>query len=642
METYKQIRSHLALGNLNTVIQMVSDHQKKLMPIMGDIKESLEPLVGQRYHMLSPASVKALGQIGLSPGFKTKSVSAQKTGAMVFPAVTSNYGCLRWIQVSKRTESSPREPRLQQLDRVGAAVFRVLKSRTKRLWKWNPHGFRFSIIAPDEREDPNISGNSMELALAISLFSLITGLPVPNDISASAEVLRSGQLNPVSSLSLERKIKAIKREAWQVQRFIVSNSQQFPQHLRDEISVNQLSNLEQALEMVFPQKINLAATIAQIDLKQEIGRIRTLYNEYLIDTAIDLATDLICYLKSPQQKEHIPPETRLPALFTCLWRRGSCRCHQGQTRPAFEDLKRAQNLFHRSPGKIPPEDYSGCCINFAVTLKDVFRYQEAEALHHEIKSEMEQSRRPDYEQAKNLSSLSQMYLAQNRLDEAIQYQEQAIKKMNQEEVHRNHCLLAQIYGRNQQFVKAKKQLKKAQNKLSLLGDEKQRGQMFFFHWIQMEILYRQAISSKNQCSRCLQEANKIRCNYPEINHYAHALIYKFCGLLNLASGEIKDGLDLMEDAIRYLETASNPMLYLLSASVRAHRALYYMTVNQIETAQLDIEKICSHLRAQKDINSFFKADVRSLSSFAQIKKNRGNRIEPTITTLNTIIQKIPY
>ena len=159
----------------------------------------------------------------------------------------------------------------------------------------------------------------------------------------------------------------------------------------------------------------------------------------------------------------------------------------------------------------------------------------------------------------------------------------------------------------------------------------------------MECLYRQGMSSKTQMVKCEKESDEIISLYPDdIKYYQVALIYKFSGLMKLANGRIQEGLEQLEASCRFLEKSFNPMFYLLSASVRAYRALHFLGLEQLEAARIDIDMIFRQLQVQKDIKAFFKDKIQRLASISRIRKPNSPKIEETRSALERIIEKIPY
>jgi tetratricopeptide (TPR) repeat protein len=650
---YSMIYHHLQMENINTFIQEVSVHRQSLSFSMSDLIPVIVHLVKNHRIFLSPDTMAALTVLSMNqPDISSLVASLSEVnppkgqvGRMPLP-LTTTIGLVRDIRIDEASSGSAMSDEVRsQLDKVGAAVFQVLKKRLKHPFFWNPKQYRFGILKLDNLEDITAKGSSLELALAICLYSHLTKMPVPANVSATAAVKRNGAVLQVDGLDL--KLAALHQERHYITSILVSDRQTLPQPLPPGITICPVKTLEQAIGELFPDPIPFSSVDAQLDLTSEIRKIKFLYDEYYLDSCIQYTTDVIQYLEDGYRKKNIPDQQRIPALFTCYWRKGSCWCHKGNIQRAFVDLKQAIKLGGPVEGKpqyVVYTEYLNCRINFAVILKDVFRYPEAEVEHRSIQEEMEKGHVTDTICAKNLSSWSQLCLAQGKYPDAEALQKEAIQKINPEEKYRNQGYLAQIYFRSGRLDLAKKQLDRASKKLNELSEEIRQKNLPFFHWFFSEFYYRQAALPKESKRQIrMYPLEKVLALYPSVVSYTHALVYKFGGLARLLQGDESTGLELLSQSIDYLEKhQTQPMLHLLGVTVRAERAIYWMGKQQLDKARKDILHIRNFLRSRKDIGHFFKPELDALTPCLRPKQVAINHLEALQQAIFSIINKIPY
>lgn len=650
---YAMISHHLQMGNVNAFIQEISENRQKLRFNMSDFTPAIVHLVKNHRRVLSPDTMAALTALANDqPGISSLLASLpeinlpkRQVGRMSL-LLTTGIGLVRDIRIDKASPDAAMSDEFRfQLDKVGAAVFQVLRKQLKHPFFWNPKQYQFDILKLDARKDLPSKGSSLELALAICLYSHITQLPVPADVSATAAVNRNGAVLSVDGLDL--KLAALHQERYYVSRVLVSDRQVLPQTLPPGITICPVKTLEQAIGEVFPDPIPFSSVNAQLDLTAEIQKIESLYVEYFLDSCIQYAANVIEHLEEKSRKKTLPDQQRIPALFACYWRRGSCWCHKGDIRRSFVDLKKAIQLGRPVQGKPQYVDYAkylNCRINFAVTLKDVFRYPEAESEHRSIQEEMENSHVTDTILAKNLSSWSQLCLAQGKYPDSETLQKKAIQKIKPEERYRNLGYLAQIYFRSGRMDQAKKQLDIARKKLNGLNEETREKNLPFFHWFFSEFCYRQASLPKGSKRQIWMDSlEKVVDQYRAVDSYTHALIYKFGGLVRLLQGDESTGLSLLSQSIDYLEKhQTQPMLQLLGATVRAERAIYWMGKQQLDQAREDILTVRSFLKSRKDISHFFKPEIDALAPCLRLKQVRPPHLESAHKAIINIINKIPY
>ncbi|OQY09390.1 MAG: hypothetical protein B6I30_09930 [Desulfobacteraceae bacterium 4572_187] len=280
-------------------------------------------------------------------------------------------------------------------------------------------------------------------------------------------------------------------------------------------------------------------------------------------------------------------------------------------------------------------------INFAVLLKDIFRYREAEALHLRIKEKIERIGGLNHEKGKNLSSLAQLYLAQRRSSDAEKLQEQAISLILEEERHRNYGYLAQVHMRAGDLEKAKESLDQA-DFLIKQSSGKDRANPFY-DWIRAEYLYRCQITLKVSLKAYLREFAPILSRYPKITWYVPGLIHKFAGLSLIDAGDEAGGLEKLDGVARFFDAwRDHPVLGLLGATVRIERGLHLLQKGELERVVDDLKGIREFLGLQRDIKSYFQMEIESISGYLKSWEQGEIEAEKVSETLISLQGRIPY
>ena len=633
-------------GNINSVITETVKHYNCLAAVRPELLEKICCYLGKCAKFISPQSVKALKTIP-DPDLRNSGILAAldslpsgppcpKCGSIYFPVVTS-IGLIREIRIVEDSGSALAPRRLQMLDQVGSPVFSALRKRLGRFFFWRPERFYFVIMDTFEKEDPDVEGASLCLPLALALYSCITGIPAPIGLSATGKVLRDGTIMPVENLN--KKLDALKKERPFINRALLSSGQAMENNVQ-ELDLIKVGTIDEAISRVFPGKTISAAIPTEINLNEEISKTEKQYDNYLIDTCIENTGELIRYLESGQYP--IPRDKAVPALFTCYWRRGSCYCHKGDIKKTKEYLSKSDRLFENAPGLIRHNYYWNSRINFAVFLKDIFRYPEAEDLHIKIQERLEQIGGLNHEKGKNLSTLSQLYLAQGRFSEAETLQKKAIRLIREEERYRNYGYLAQVEIRAGKWKKAKYSLDKSGTLLdSADADTRKEGSPFYDLYLS-EYLYRYGKTLKKQRKKPLQKLGRLISGYPEITWYVPGLIHKFAGLFMLKLKDEATGLKRLNNVIRFFDAQLNPVLMLLGVSVRVEKSLYFIQKGEQEKITEDVKNINKSLMMQKDIKRFFQTEITTLSRYLKIRKPGEKESIKVSETLISLQRQIPY
>ncbi len=639
------IRIHEAEGNFNEAILAIARNYKELALLAPELFKKVHHYLREFRWFISPDTIQTLKglpdtilqETGISRFFNSiHNISSPPPGKIAFPVVTS-IGMIREIVVTKRETTNFLPSRLQILDQTGSAIFRTLKKRLNRTCIWNPNDFAFNILDPYGKDDPRVTGDSMSLPLALALYSFITGVPVPPDLSATGKVARNGRIGKVSSLEL--KVQTICRERFFIKRILVPAHQKISS-LRSNIQILEVKSLDEAISVAFPNEPDLARFSARIEVDDEIRALLKQYKDYLFDTSLENANQLIKLLKSPGVKHY--PSKIIPGLFKCYWIKGSCYCHKGESEKSLKWLNKAKSLYEKYPGIIQTEDYFTAQIQYGVILKDIFRYRDAERLHLRLIGEMELCRALNHTIGMNLSTLSQLYLAMGLFEKAEEFQRKAICLINQEETARNYGYLAQIHTRSGNFRKAASAFAQYNHLINSKTPEMKSHYVPYYHWYRSEYLYRRILSSTKVRNRLLEELKEIASSYPNVSWYVPALIHKFLGLSLLISGEQDQGLKELEKACNYFDSQFAPILRVLGASVHAEKALFHISSTTTDRSFLDIKAIIEDLSLQKDIKSHFRSEISSLSKLVRRGIIEKVDVDNALKILKTIVSKIPY
>lgn len=583
--------------------------------VATEVMACIARIIHSHGHLIAPENVERLAALpaallrrsGLQAAMAAYRPAVSQTilGRLPF-AVVSDTGQVRdLIVVSGRYGEMPKD-RKSQLDRVGAATVAALGCRLSMPVLWNPQRYSFWVLDSLEREDVKVEGNSMDLPLALALYSIITSTPLPAGISASAEVRRDGTLKRVEAIGT--KIETLKRERYPICRILVAADQDLPLALIDLAC--KVANLKKAFELVFPDDPVAGALNVVLDIASAEAAIQAQYDARLGDTCLTNADALIAYLNGAGRNE--PVDARIPALFTALWRRGSCLSRRGDVNTALAALGEAVALYERYPKLIREENCAECRNSYAVLLKDVFHYEAAEALHRQNEKDLKRIGTLGHIRAKNLSSLSQLYLSWRRFKTAAEMQKKALAMIHERERERNYGYLAQIFARWGCFADAEKAMAEQERLLKYYDRESDN----FCRWIQAEFLYRRGMAG-TAANRAKDFANlhaferQVLPAGNVIGHFTIALIVKFDGLARLRVGDEKGGLDRLEACIAYFDKTPEPMFPLIGAAVHAERALYHIEAGQIKEALPDIARVAEVLSRNWFVH-FFGTQVQIL------------------------------
>ncbi len=640
-----RIQLHDKEGNINTVIQLFAQNYDSLLLLSPELLKRIKYYLENLREAITPASINAIKTLPLSllqgagvPVFiEQPSREVQETpGRFLFPVAASTIGMLREIRICEVLEKSHDPKKLWILDSVGFATFRVLGSNLKRHCFWRPDNFTYHILDVYGREDHNVRGGSISLPLALALYSLVTGVPVPGDVSATGTVGRDGTVGQVGCMDLKLEVLSVEQPG--VRRILVPKGQSLPEDTRG-LEIIKVESLHEAISLIFGDLANTCLVRGKLAIEKEVCLLKEQYCLNLFDTCIKNAEELIEHLKL--HKDAYPRDRVMEALFDCYWIKGSCHCHKGEVKRTQSYLGKAIKLYKRNPGLICSNDYFAAMIQYGVLLKDIFRYEDAEKIHLELAREIDTCRALNHVKGMNLSSLSQLYLARRMFDRSEALQKKAMRLINEDELCRNYGYLAQIHMRKGNFRKAASALRHYKRLLNNADTRTSDKNTPYYHWIRSEYLYRRIVKTRKNTKVLLSELHEIALFYKKVDSYVHGLIHKFLGLALLELGCFNEGMEELSFASGYFDSQFAHVLRVLGASVRASRALYLIHSRRDEQLDADIKGIIDDLSLQKDIRRHFRAELQKLSKFAR-SPIRGNVKKDTLIALETITQKIPY
>jgi len=629
-------------GNINAFIQKAATHLQSLRLIRAELSNTIQSYLSKYPEYISPDSFNMISNTpGLIAGCKLSKLPPAPESNIpgrIYTAVVTTYGHAREIRIENVNHSTLSPYRLSQLDRVGSTVFSSLETLLGRFLFFNPMDYFFLILDTYGIEDELVEGRSSDLALGLCLVSWIAQINISAKLSAAGELKRDGSIKPVQAIA--EKLTALKRERYFIEEALVSADQNVGEDLSG-IKPIRVKNIHEAINYCFPHMKDLQQLSTGFDVKKEISHINEQYQLYLIDSCIKNADQLILYLESTSCK--LPKDEILPYLFTCYWKKGSCYCHKGDVEKAEIALNTAIQLYENQEEfaekrVIPAEQFFGSKINYAILLKDIFRYRDAENLHSQIKEELERSNSVDHLKGKNASSLSQLYLAQQRYKEALLWQNRALKQIKSSDLHRNYCYRAQIYMRAGDFGEAEKDLNQAKALLDRTEPKIQRKNLPFYHWFRAEYVYRKTLKTLKKSQKLIEIVSILDESYTNIDYYVPALIQKYIGLTNLLWGYENEGLERLSRVASYFDAQIVPVYKVIGATVHAERALYHLKNNIDGKVKRDLEIIVKNLNMLRDFRAYFLDEITAMSKFL----NQGHHEAPIIDVLKSTIQKIPY
>jgi len=646
---YRKLQEHDRQGNFNAFLTSVAGHMGALRAVMPEILGRTALILSRCGHLISPESRRRfLAALEKSDhrmprcrpaGRRRPAPVPAPRGSIHFPLFATS-GQVRELIVTPRGTARLLPNRLALLDVVGNALFNALERRTGRALLWNPHDYFFAVLDPFGFEDHCVQGGSMGLPLALALYSHVTGVRIPRDLSATGMIMRTGDIEPVEYI--EEKLSTLREERHFIRRVLVSEEQVIRSTI-DGLRIIRAGNLEDALAEIFPRVVHPVLPACSVDLRNIPEELEDLYEARLFEACIDRATEAIGYLRGGDCR--LPDDERIPILFSCYWRRGSSLGQTGDLKLARRDLRQARKLCEERPGYGDFHDYLESLVHTSILLRDRFRYREAEALHEVIKSKMKAAHASNLEKGKNLSALSQLYLAQNRFPEAEKCQRAASKLVPQNERALSLSYLGRIYAKWGKFGKASRALQEAEHLLRALqrtDPEARQRQIIYYHWSKAELLYRQCRSREESCATALAQLDRLAGLYPDICDTPTALVHRYCGLAYLKHGMENEGLGELGKVIHYFSEGRNQLARTLESAVLAERAAYLLRTRRQQEAGKDISRVCELIASHGDTRRFFRKDLRKLNRPPGASPMNGKAADTLARALEEFAGKIPY
>ncbi|WP_419656070.1 tetratricopeptide repeat protein [Desulfosarcina variabilis str. Montpellier] len=633
-------------GNINTLIATAVNNWETLAGFKDWILRRILFYLNRCPQHISAASrtkLRSLDQNVIEPSLlrPLKKSSQQNAfspiGRIWFPVVANN-GMMRELVVVNGGKAHMPKQRLWQLDRVGAAVCAVVEKRSGLPQWWDPRNYHFMILDHLGTEDLQVKGTSMDLPLAIALYSFLTKEPIPSNISATGHVDRYGQLGSVEGIS--EKVKAIIKERSTISRLWVAHSQ------KDIISQKTIESypcksLFDVITKVFKSTPDLSNLAGPVIVDEQLKLIQSQYSGKMINSCMENAIRLITHLETDVLMP--PQELSIPALFEAYWRKGCCHCHLGEVRETFQELTNAEKIYRRykRKGLVRELKYLEMQNSYAVALKDTFQYKEAERIHKKVEKAFERCIDSlPHHRAKNLSSLSQLYDAMGRYKEASALQRRVLKMIRTEDRHRNYGYLGMIYSRWGKFPQARKAFVKASQCLKKYG----KSIDYKFYWLyQVELAFRQAISRKRRKIKAFNDLYAIvKAHFPIVECWQSSLAQKYFGLAKLQYDNPEEGMACLERAVAYFETCEPFMYRLLESSIRAPMSIWMLENEWKVMLRENVSSIVKCLEIQPNVAIYFKSERRILTRWLGMRKQNAKSKEELKTSLLNICRKIPY
>ncbi len=641
-------------GNFNRLFQTMADHYKKLGPFRDELFELMEYWLDSPDCRLSSDTAKRVREtmgadiegLGLEKKLIPKGILPKplEPGSMEFPAVLPGSGCICRITAMKKENCGLPAGRATQLKRVGSALFEILERKIGLKCVWDPTAYFFETLDYWGKEDLSVEGPSMDLALAVCLFSLLTGQSAPPDILCSARVARSGKIGHVDLIG--QKLASVADELPRVRKFVVASSQTIDSPPR-QLEIVRVEKLAEAIDVFFPQEKYTIAHLPQWRLESELISIDRLYDAYFLDSCIENAEKVVKLLTSGNCGN--PMDEIRTALFRCYWKTGCCYCHKGDTEKSEKFLKMAKEIYE-DPGakkcnQIGFDLYFQSRINYAVALKDLFRYDEARQLHQQLEKEAEEARLKGEYPGKNYGAFSDLCLAEENLADAEKLRRKSMEFMPESEAYRNDYSLGQILCRMGEYDEARNLFDKSEKQIKEeVPPEKKETAWHFFHLYKAEYLYRKAASLTKPASRrpYLAELEKLDAGFLEIKEYPAGLVRKYCGMGLMLQGRVEEGLSRLDQVEDFFYASNSPVFRLIGVTASIEKALHRLATGRPEKAAKKIRTVSENLAVQKDIKKYFADQRRVFGAFSRTKNFTSERLDRARKALEDVKRLIPY
>ena len=281
-------REHLCKGNWNWCIEALhadfdpespNPMEKGLFGIFKneDLRVEGEDLLTQLNHyaeqfgeFISSNGRKALNSLNrllkVAPVIDEKPIPPQAADVGIyFPVFVEviKAGAVYSIEVFKDRTGEDDLQAKKRFSKICNAVLGELEKRLHKTVHLDEKDLTYRIGKGDgtrltEKDLKDLTGNSLDLALALSLYAGITRQEMPVDLSATAAMTESGDLSPVGHV--KEKAVALAQERWFLKRVLIAANQkadddrELPSKM-DDIGLVRVKTLAEAIDEAFPGKI---------------------------------------------------------------------------------------------------------------------------------------------------------------------------------------------------------------------------------------------------------------------------------------------------------------------------------------------------------------------------------------------------
>lgn len=638
------VNAALDAGNINEAIEIFSSNSSQLKSVRREFLSHIKNQLDLCRHYISPKTLIRLKDLFSADDHHLledlpNSTPEPVIGQFTFPSAAEPFGYVHEIRIAERKGSTLTTENQNLLDTVLSAVLSVLQEKTGLPLFIYPDEFYFTIHASFGREVENVDGGSMGLALALALYSFLTGQPVPPHLAATSRVSRDGKLGNVEYLDL--KLKAIQRERHFITHVLLAVDQTKFSPVAGHDYVG-FESLKEAVNYVFPGDVDIGRIQVHVDVESVTNKIKSSYKAKQYGLCMDLAGKLISYLKN-----HDLDGPSIQSLFLCYWRLGSCYCHKGDLEGTHDNLDKAETLYEKHSDIIGKKDYGSMKNNFAVSLIDAFQYNDAEKI---LKDNVDFYEKyvevlPGVDRAKNLSTLSQLLNHLGQFQRSVDFQIEVVRILNNlgEKTYRNINYLAQFYTKMDRFDDARKSIEQIEIELSNLEKQSEKdSNQPYVHNTKAYLLFRETLKKAETFEVNLSSFKEFveKCINP--TDYTHGLINKYYGLFLCLGNKAQQeqGIGLLEKTACFFESFDEPMYRLIGLTVRVEKALTFLDRELIEACRDEMKTFPEVFDCQSYFTDYFKEEKKLVSTYIDPEFSWDG--EKVRLTLKQLVEKIPY
>jgi len=365
----------------------------------------------------------------------------------------SRHGNIALLEVCRGGEMYTDESVQEALTSAHNAITRVLVGRETQgildpVGRWNAN---VSLLGGRIVRKEELRGNSLALATALAMLSIIRNVPVPPEVAATGSLDESpggSRIGPVGHV--REKWEAARRELPGLRLFLA------PKKVRPIIRskiVRHLDMFEDAAEAVFG-KNPFEGMHYGVDPERILAEIDRLHKEGNHSKVEAMTGE---YIGAFRRYRHLAKEA-----WDLSWLRAAAMAHQGRTTEAlrvFFSAKRVGASLERN-GIIRHHDYIAFLNRLINTLIPHFAFEEVEReLRVCLQDAMEL--RDRIGEGKIHGTLGQLLMFVGRFPEAEKELKAALRMVPEREHARNYCYLGNLEARTGHYAKAKRYFEKA-------------------------------------------------------------------------------------------------------------------------------------------------------------------------------------